>query len=284
MHVLEHKRKKYSLTNDGTLELFFLGTGTAFSHRLGHTNFLIVKGEDHLLVDFGTAGPERLRSVAGLDPNDIRIFLPTHAHADHIGGMEYLTVWNRYVRRNTDPANPRLKVVVTEEFARELWRMTLRGGLGFNETGMDGRDELFGTYYEVIHPEALPDTERETWSVQVGSIRLELFRTRHVLGSAADDGMGFRSHGLFIDDRIFFSGDSAFDPELIGLYSNRAEFWIHDAGIYTPPLHASLEELRSLPEEIRRNMLLVHYPEGAEEIPVPDFRGWVDFGLRYIFD
>lgn len=271
-----------SLANTGSLDIFFLGVGTAFADRHGHTNFLIVKGDDHLLVDFGTHGPDRLRSIAGLSPTDIRVFFPTHAHADHAGGMEYLTIFNRYVGALRE-GKPKLKVVITEELQRVLWRMTLRGGLGFNEPGMDGRDELFEEYYDVIRPVPVEGRSRETWRAEVGSIRLEIFRTHHVLGSPSADGMTFTSHGLLIDDRIFFSGDSRFDRQLIDDYARRAEVWIHDAGIYETPLHASLDELRSLPREITERMLLVHYPEGAEDIPVPEFMGWAKAGEVYGF-
>ena len=281
MQVLEHSGQ-YSLVNDGSLELFFLGVGTAFAKESGHTNFLIVKGEDHVLVDFGTLGPQRLESVAGLDPLDIHCFLPTHSHADHVGGMEYLTIHHRY--RATERTNhPGLKVIASEDFGRALWRMSLRGGLGFNEPGMDGRDELFEVYYDVIRPNEISGSDRQRWHVTIGSLEIEMFRTHHAQGMASPEGLEFYSHGMLIDNRIFFSGDSVFDPLLIDFYRDRAEYWIHDANIGRTPLHSSLDELRTLPEEIRKDMLLVHYPERAAELSIPDFAGWCLSGHRYIF-
>ena len=43
-----------TLTNGGSLDLFFLGVGSAFTKRHYQTNLLIVKGDEHLLVDCGT--------------------------------------------------------------------------------------------------------------------------------------------------------------------------------------------------------------------------------------
>ena len=36
---------KLSLQNDGKLEIVFIGTGTAFSEKLGNNNILIIKGD-----------------------------------------------------------------------------------------------------------------------------------------------------------------------------------------------------------------------------------------------
>ena len=86
LHV-ETITRPLSLRNDGELEIAFLGVGTAFSVEPGHTNFFIIRGEHHILVDFGTTGPAQLQEVAGISPLDVRAILPTHAHADHVGGI-----------------------------------------------------------------------------------------------------------------------------------------------------------------------------------------------------
>ena len=49
--------KTVRFENDGELEFFFIGTGSAFSKRFFQTNILIIKGKDHLLVDCGTMCP-----------------------------------------------------------------------------------------------------------------------------------------------------------------------------------------------------------------------------------
>ena len=41
------------LKNDGKLEVFFIGVGSAFALKHNQTNFLIIKGDKHILVDFG---------------------------------------------------------------------------------------------------------------------------------------------------------------------------------------------------------------------------------------
>ena len=86
-----------SLKNNGNLEMVFLGVGSAFAATLNQTNLLIIKGDTHIMVDFGMTGPKALSETTGLRPMDIEVVLPTHSHADHVGGLECLALMNRYV-------------------------------------------------------------------------------------------------------------------------------------------------------------------------------------------
>ena len=45
------------LTNEGNLEFFFIGVGSAFSKINFQNNLLIIKGNDHILIDCGTLCP-----------------------------------------------------------------------------------------------------------------------------------------------------------------------------------------------------------------------------------
>ena len=97
--VVDSLVEKLSLTNDGELELFFIGAGSAFAKTLRQTNFLIIKGDQHVMVDFGMTGPEALRDTTGLEPTDLRVLLPTHSHADHVGGLPTVCL---KLRKNCD--------------------------------------------------------------------------------------------------------------------------------------------------------------------------------------
>ncbi len=274
--------RPHPLKNDGALELLFIGTGTAFARRLFQTNFLIVKGDAHIMVDFGMTGVEALDATTGRAPTDIRVVLPTHSHADHIGGLEFLALINRYYGVPV-LGHPRLKMLVTGEYQDILWERSLSGGMAWNENSeSDGLMQL-SDYFDIIHPVPVQVDGHLVHLIEHEGIRIELFRTNHIPDSAPDAAGAFVSYGLLIDDRIFFSGDTKFDRALIDRYSDRAEWMFHDAGLLPNPVHASLPELDTLPDAVRRKMFLVHYPDNAPGTLLDGFAGWTQQGVRHLF-
>ncbi|MHC4780783.1 MAG: MBL fold metallo-hydrolase, partial [Planctomycetota bacterium] len=144
------EKEKLSLQNDGALEIFFIGTGSAFARTRGQTNFLIIKGSDHVMVDFGMTGPPSLRTHARLEPTEIGVILPTHSHADHVGGFECLALMNRYTGQRF-LNKPKLTMIINEEYQRILWEQTLRGGLEWNEEHVQAKRKLaFGDFFDVV--------------------------------------------------------------------------------------------------------------------------------------
>jgi ribonuclease BN (tRNA processing enzyme) len=273
---------KLSLTNDGDLELFFIGVGSAFAAKNFQTNVLIIKGNTHIMVDFGMTGPNALLATAGLAPTDIGVVLPTHSHADHVGGFECLALMNRYVGQRF-MKKPKTTMIIPEEYQRILWDYTLRGGLEWNEEAIETHKSLaFTDFFTVIRPEWATHQPREVFKVNVGDIKLEMFRTKHIPEQSADWGASFVSFGLMIDDRVFFSGDTRFDPELVEMYAH-AEVMFHDVQFFPGAVHAPLEDLRKLPKAVKEKMLLMHYADNWEAQKINEFAGWTEQGVRYIF-
>ncbi|MCP4756143.1 MAG: MBL fold metallo-hydrolase [Proteobacteria bacterium] len=272
-----------SLKNEGELELFFLGTGSAFTKTLNQTNFLIIKGDAHILVDFGMTGPKALHQTTGLELIDIDVILPTHSHADHTGGIEALALMNRYVGIR-HLGKSKIKMIVTEDYQDILWSQSLRGGLAPNEIGPHPSGELqFLDFFDAIRPELKSDLPRETFVLDFEGIHLELFRTHHFPEQAESWKTAALSYGLFIDDRIFFSGDTQFDPDLIDQYAEKSEFMLHDVQFFNGGVHPSLEDLKTLPAEIKKKMHLMHYNDEWANYDISDFAGWWEQGARYIF-
>ena len=205
MNVLEGS--DISLTTDGKLRLFFIGVGSAFAQKNFNTNLLIVKGDHHIMVDFGRTAPEGFVTTTGISPYDIEVVLPTHSHGDHVGGLEQLAQMNKYVGRPFMKKS-KLKMVINTEYQRVLWENSLRGGLEYNEELAKGKVMTFSEYFEVIRPKWKTHQPRETWEVLVGDIYLEIFRTNHIPEQSDHWAGSFISYGLMIDDRVFFSGDT----------------------------------------------------------------------------
>ncbi|MFA5927081.1 MAG: MBL fold metallo-hydrolase [Patescibacteria group bacterium] len=274
--------EKYSLQNDGQLELFFLGVGSADAERNFQTNFLIIKGKTHILVDFGQKAQIALRQTANLAPTDIEVLLPTHSHADHIGGIETLALANRYKGRRM-LGKDKLKMIVSPEYQRVLWECSLRGGLEYNEQEADGRRLSLVDYFSIVQPRWKVQQPREIFSCNYAGIDLEIFRTMHTPDNSTGWGDSFLSYGLFIDGHVFVSCDTRFDRQLIDFYADRSSVMFHDVQFFPGAVHAPLADLQTLPAEIRGKMHLIHYADNWENQDITGFAGWTQQGVRYIF-
>jgi len=255
MEIRRLAQKPLPLTTDGALELVFLGVGSAFTKRHYQTNLLIRKGQDHLMVDFGTKASQAAFEV-GLRVTDFRSFLITHSHADHIGGLEEVALANRYVT-HTKP-----RIYITAQFQRLLWSSSLRGGCALNE-----RPPLtFRDFFDVERPAPLEGMPRETYGFRVGTIGVRMFRTRHIPDSASDWRDSVWSVGIVIDDRVMYTSDTRFDPELLSSFSAvfPLEIIFHDCQLFTGGIHASFEELQTLPASTRQRIVPVHFGDNWE--------------------
>lgn len=276
--------QKLSLKNDGQLELFFIGVGSAFALKNNQTNFLIIKGDKHIMVDFGMTGPKALNTTTnGLTPTDIECVLPTHSHADHIGGIECLGLMNRYVGIPF-MKKPKMKLIINEEYQRVLWNFSLSGGLLLNEESAESGHQMQITdYFDIIRPKWKLFQPREVFELDYGNIHLELFRTNHIPEQSKSWEASFISYGICIDHKIFISGDTKFDPELIKMYKD-CKYMFHDVQFFPGAVHAPLADLRTLPEDIKNKMFLMHYADNYEAQDITGFLGWTKQGVRYVFE
>jgi hypothetical protein len=255
----KHKKKPFPLCTDGCLRLFFVGVGSAFSKIHNQTNVLVIKGQDHLLIDCGTKCPQALHAV-GLPVTAIHHLLITHSHADHIGGLEEVALMGRYF------AKKKPTLIITDEYKKILWDMSLKGGIAFGEL-VNGKPLGFEDIFNTITPEPVTLIDRDAWRASCGTINLTLFRTKHIPDSSSSWRNSFYSVGTIIDDRILFTSDTRYDPELI---DNCEKHWnleaiFHDCEFFTGGVHASLEELNDLPPAIKEKIHLMHYPDNARQ-------------------
>ena len=248
-----------SLRNDGQLWVYFLGCGSAFSKRHHQTNVLIVKGEDHLLVDCGTTCGGALRK-SGLSVLDIRNIMITHSHADHVGGLEELILMNRYVAR-TKP-----RIFIPPKYQKILWNQSLRGGAEYNEQH-GGAGLQFNDYFDVVRPRRIRNAPGEGSTFDVGGIHVRTFRTRHYPEQATSWQEAMYSIGFVVDERVVFSGDTQFDADMLDEIepAGGSEVIFHDTQFFPGGIHASLDQVATLPEHYRSRMHLIHYGDNFEE-------------------
>lgn len=276
-----HFVSNIELTNSGNLSLFFLGTGNAFTKTAFQTNLLIIKGQDHLLVDCGTLCSYAFENMYNGRITDVKNLLLTHPHADHIGGVEELALAGKYITKKL------VNLVITDEFKKCLWEESLKGGIQYSEEGK----MTFDDYFNQIKPVRIQKKPFEMFETNVGSINIKLFRTRHVTTRKNSLKHSQISYGLIIDDRILFTADTQFNPSqlkcLLDKYKN-IEVIFHDCDVmgYSRGVHAAYDELVTLPKEIKAKTYLSHYSEAVSTIDalVDGFAGLAKHWVYYDFD
>lgn len=279
MRISSRPARRLKLANDGGLSLFFIGTGSAFTKRLHQNNAVIIKGETHLLIDFGSRCSQALYDL-GVGVPLLRNFLITHSHADHIGGLEEVMLVGRYIA----PGKP--TIVINREYETILWEQSLRGGTAASE----GVPLGFSDFWNVIRPQRIPHSPRETWEANVGDINVKMPRTKHIPDSAKSWRDSFWSCGVIVDDRVMYTSDTKFDPELLMDFDAKYGFEaiFHDCQLFTAGVHASIHELSGLPAEMKARMILMHYGDNWKDFRTTarraGFHSFARQGHYYHFD
>ena len=277
--TVQQFNSKIELKNSGQLSLFFIGTGSAFTKKAYQTNLIIIKGEDHILIDCGTLCPYALENDYHTKLGEIRNILITHPHADHIGGIEEMALVGRYVE------NKKVNIVIPKPLKRKLWNESLRGGLQFSEEGK----LRFEDYFNVIYASRILKKPFDMFEKQFGSINIKIFRTRHVTSSQNSLHNSQLSYGILLDNKVLFTADSQFNPNQLNylLDNYRIEAIFHDCDLlgFSVGVHASYEQLCTLPAEVKGKMYLCHYNDVEQK---PDttkdgFLGYTQAGVYYNF-
>jgi len=272
------------LKNDGELSIYFLGSGSAFSKILYQNNSVLIKGNTSIFIDFGSKAPLALSKVE-LNVSNIDNLILTHSHADHIGGVEEIALMNRYFYKR----KPNL--YITEKYKDILWNYSLKGGCSFSER--KGNDYLgIEDFFNIYSPSKIKlnfefDEDREVSEIDIGDINILFYRTKHIPSGVTKLDDFFISYGLLIDKRIIYTSDTIFDKELIEVLMKnyRIEAIFHDCQFFPGGVHASYEELKTLPENIKNIIYLMHYGDNYNLFdPVKDgFAGYACQGYFYSF-
>ena len=232
-----------------TWALRFLGVGSAMAPELGSSSAVLERdGAPLLMIDCGQEALSAYLAHYGGPP--AALFL-THAHLDHIAGMERLFVEHWFGAGGT-PGRARI-------YAAAALVPLLQQRIGAYPGGMlaEGGTNFWDAFQLVPCSDGF--WHRGLW--------FELFATRHHAPAP--------SHGLRLRGAFAYTGDTRPIPEALASVAACGELVAHDCGLQGNPSHTGLDDLaREYPAELRERLLLYHYgsPSDADALAAAGYR------------
>jgi len=248
-----------------TTTIIALGTGAAFTMQNWQTNFIIQRNGKNLLIDCGSDIRWSLKEN-DMSFKDIDAVYVSHAHADHIGGLEYLGFTKYFTRRAMLQNNVQDPMKLSTLFCERglicsIWDNSLRGGM----EGLEGIDATIDTYFDV---QPVNKNGSFIWE----GLRFDIVQSLHISAKyKIVDSFGL----MFTDDngkRIYITTDVQFAPETsMKAYYKEADVIIHDCEtLYRSGVHAHYDDLKTLSKDIKEKMWLCHYQDNV----LDDWNNW----------
>jgi ribonuclease BN (tRNA processing enzyme) len=244
-----------------------IGTGNAFSTVNFNTQFLLEEGKGKMLVDCGWTTPLALKH-AGVALKDINYFYVSHAHSDHIGGLEYVAFmrydWVTRPQTAGDFKTCRPPVLIgNQKLIDDLWDHSLRGGL----ESMEGFEADLQTFFDVEYIYPNKSFEFEGW-------KCELVQQVHIVTG----NVFSHTYGLMMSKpehkTVYFTTDSQHcSPKQMTTFYKKADIIFQDCEClplqFMSGVHANYLQLSGAPEansekltdDVKKKMYLVHYQD-----------------------
>ncbi|MBI5514561.1 MAG: ribonuclease Z [Deltaproteobacteria bacterium] len=225
-----------------TLSVRVVGVGDAFTDRYYNACLLVESPGARVLIDAPPALARALRDLGDrggptLSLDAIDHVVLTHLHGDHVGGLEQLLFWRRFVTRR------KCSVHAIPEVLAGLWDTRLRGAM---DTLLDAQ----GTFHKLTLEDYADVRPLGYGENSIGDLSVVWRPTRHHIPTSA-----LRlSHG---GATFGYSADTAFDPHLVAWLAE-SELFLHETnlGVHTP-----LASLLTVDPAVRARMRLIHYPD-----------------------
>ncbi len=230
------------------LRLLPLGVGNAFS-AVSYSTCLALEADGcWLLIDCPHPIRKMMREAAAaagveLDAAAVHAIVLTHLHADHVSGLEGLAFYSRFL------LDRKLRLLAHPSVSEHLWSGHLAASMQ-RATQAPGQAEIESRFDDYFELHDVPEQR----SISSGPFMISIHPATHSLPTTA----------IFVEAagrKFGYSADTAYDPRLIEWLS-RADLIVHEANGGFP--HTPYQQLAELPGELRKKMLVVHYPDGFD--------------------
>lgn len=240
-------------------EIMMLGVGNGFIKSTYQNNALLKISDKLYLIDCGTTVWDSLHDI-GLCFEDIDGIFITHLHYDHCGGLDEAALYGAYA------AHRKIKLILPTPLRPLLWEQCLRGTLENVSEDKMSLDDYFNVQWVDEGESFVLGADPESRLAPSSGLIAHWIQTLHVPCKF--------SSSLIIDERFFYSADMQADPALLCQLRNQGiETFYHDACFVDNPVHACVHQLRDYPEDIRKQMYLMHYGEKPDNIKEADLCG-----------
>ena len=276
------------------MKITALGCGNAFSTTNGNNCFLLedidklnsfdsrglldltgkYEGRPRkLLIDAGWALPYMLEK-ANVNIKDIDDVYISHAHADHIGGLEYLAFSRYDFMKKPEKSAPTFPSLIANEcLMKDLWEKSLKGGM----ESLEGINCTLGTFFNLCPVKPNEIIEWCGW-------KLRLVQQIHIMtGSVITNTFGLIMSKLGHPTVYFVTDSQHCSPHQLEVFYREADLIFQDCeliGVSVPDkdmthremkfcshVHANYGQLAALqgsnstvlPFDIRKKMWLTHY-------------------------
>ena len=267
------------------MELYAVGTGSAFTYKNWQSNFLIRQNDKYLLIDCGGDIRHSMFQEFGLTSAELDAIYISHLHNDHVGGCEWLGFTTLF---NPNLAKP--KLYAEANVMRDLWDTTLKGGMEGLEgnTYTEERDFVDLSVYFETHP--IKSNGHFFWE----GIKFDIVQSVHITARYSH----CHSFGLMWNDpdtgeRIYMTTDAQYSPEAsMSAFYNEADVIYQDCETspFKSRVHAHYLDLKNQPEEIKGKMWLYHFQDNViddwdewdAKAKSDGFRGFIPTAARFV--
>ena len=247
------------------MEIYAVGTGSAFTYKNWQSNFIIRQNNKYLLIDCGGDIRHSMFQDFGLTSADLDAIYISHLHNDHIGGCEWVGFTTLF-----NPNLQKPKLFAEANVMHDLWDVALKGGM----EGLEGhkyteeKDFVDLSVYFDMHP--IRSNGHFVWE----GIRFDIVQSVHITSRYSH----CHSFGLMWNDpdtgeRIYMTTDAQYSPEAsMGAFYSEADVIYQDCETspFKSGVHANYEDLKNLSPEIKAKMWLYHYQDNV----IDDWDGW----------